>query len=602
MIGSEQHASRQAGLARRRLCIALLLALLVVSHGTPQIDAQGSPWQPLSPVVETGNSNEPPLGFAPTWPADRTLFIMHKGWLARTDDNGASWVRLPARFAKLTRIWPAPGVDRSGIVLTLDEPDGYDLPAVLARSADHGASWTTVLTAPRSIFAADEPRLTFAPTFHDDGIAFLRIGQRLHRTTDFGASWTPVDVDSLGTSRQMDGVAASGQLVLQATLSPGFAQDRTAFAVVATAPYYPYPAARDGRDLGPQAPSTHHVTSLGIIVSRDGGDSWQWSSEGLAVDQAPYRYVANLAVSPTYSQDQTIFALAWGPAERYQEEDQQRLAFATALFRSQNGGQAWEPIWKQPVTLTDADTAGNQASRITLSPTFAADGTVEASFRSGNRIRNDDSLRLSASRKAELAGRCDDWRTTDAGASWTHLGACVRFQRPPTGADPSPIADADGVALAMMSGQIVARGIDGPAIPGVPTCPFEPDAVFLPISTGVSEYNALGCPSEPSQAVRMLDRRVGGRRGLWPVDDSDTWMLTGTGRSVRWERRSKTTDPWPGPPDADLDGIVQQFWGGQLMRLTTGDGTTSFLLLLTPTPREPYTPYVYSYDGQGKRP
>jgi hypothetical protein len=602
MIGSEKRASQKRGLAGRLVSISLLLAALMLTHASTSIGAQEPSWQPISPVVDTGLFGQPLLGAAPTWPVDRLLFIMYKGWLARTDDDGATWVRLPTRFARLTALWPAPDADRSGIVLALDEPDSYDSPSMLMRSADRGATWTTVLTATRSFFAADEPRLTFTPTFQDDGIAFLRMGQRLHRTIDFGASWTQIDVDSLGAPRRADGVAASGQLVLQTTLSPAFAVDRTVFAVVATAPYYPYPAPQNGSDTGPQLPPLHHLTSLGLIVSRDGGDSWQWASDGLTVGGVPYRFVANLEVSPTFAQDQTLFALAWGPAERYQVEDQQRLAFATALFRSQDGAQTWEAIWNQPVTPTDADTVGNQGSRIILSPTFAVDGTVVASFRSGRRIQEDYTLRLSASRKAALASRCDGWRTTNAGASWIHLDACPASQRPPSGAGPSLVAGSDGIALGTMAGQIVARGIDGPATPGMPACPFDVDAAFAPMSTSGSDYGDLGCPTEPAQSVRVLDRSVGSRRGLWPVDDSEAWVLIQAGNFARWDRRSKATDPWTGPPDAELDAVVQRFWGGQLLRLTTDDGTTSFLLLRDPTPREPDTPYLVRYDAQGQRP
>src|SRR5690349_12735280 len=119
MIGSKQQIIRIRGYARRlapsrRLAGAiLLLSLLVLGQGASPIGAQELPWQPLSPIVDQTNSAAGPLvGAAPTWPNDHVLFTIYKGWLARTDDNGATWVRLPTRFAKILGFWPTPGVDQ----------------------------------------------------------------------------------------------------------------------------------------------------------------------------------------------------------------------------------------------------------------------------------------------------------------------------------------------------------------------------------------------------------------------------------------------------------------------------------------------------------
>jgi hypothetical protein len=66
-------------------------------------------------------------GVAPTWPTDRALFAVADGWLVRSDDHGATWRYLPEKFEKVRYIWPAPGIDRSGIVLALRS--GANFPA-----------------------------------------------------------------------------------------------------------------------------------------------------------------------------------------------------------------------------------------------------------------------------------------------------------------------------------------------------------------------------------------------------------------------------------------------------------------------------------------
>jgi hypothetical protein len=81
-----------------------------------------------------------------------------------------------------------------------------------------------------------------------------------------------------------------------------------------------------------------HARSIGLMMSVDGGESWQTAGAGPALDGAPYRHIRNLAISPTLAQDGTLFALAWGPREFEDEGGYRRRLVRAALFRSTDRG------------------------------------------------------------------------------------------------------------------------------------------------------------------------------------------------------------------------------------------------------------------------
>jgi photosystem II stability/assembly factor-like uncharacterized protein len=82
-----------------------------------------------------------------------------------------------------------------------------------------------------------------------------------------------------------------------------------------------------------------------------GWDIWSYTSEGMNGGS-----IALLAISPTFENDQTVFAAA-GPEEFY----------PLGIFKSTDGGSSWTWVFKDiPVPIVD----------IALSPNYAVDQTV----------------------------------------------------------------------------------------------------------------------------------------------------------------------------------------------------------------------------------
>jgi len=146
-------------------------------------------------------------------------------------------------------------------------------------------------------------------------VAFLAASGRLHRSDDFARTWTAVDLAPIGASMADDGVVAGEQMAQQVQVSPNFARDRTAYLTLGMATYDPFPLTASFISLrysdSPVVPTIHYQTNVGVAVTRDGGLTWHPAASGLEVDGVPHRFVRNLAISPTFGADRTLFAWAW---------------------------------------------------------------------------------------------------------------------------------------------------------------------------------------------------------------------------------------------------------------------------------------------------
>lgn len=185
--------------------------------------------------------------------------------------------------------------------------------------------------------------------------------------------------------------------------SPNFARDRTLF-LAANSSGFPGPVDDSASRQTPAA----NEQSLGVMISTDGGSSWTASSPGPSVDDVPYRHVQLIVPSPTFAEDGTVFAFAWGP--RWTDSGGFRRYVRTALFRSRDRGASWDKI--------SVDRTGN-FPMLAVSPTFAVDGVAILAARSLGVSPNSYS--------------CGVYRTANGGDSWgvvSYPGSYEGCERP----------------------------------------------------------------------------------------------------------------------------------------------------------------------------
>jgi photosystem II stability/assembly factor-like uncharacterized protein len=384
------------GRRRRRLPV-VVLALFLLGFGLSTFHtAHGQPF--VGPIVVDGwtllgpPGGTPPtaIAVAPDWPVDRFLVGVGGHQVTLTRDGGSTWERVLQPGLPGMRDVVVGSDGRGGHVLfatasqTTESPDG-----VLWRSADDGENWARLFDVPGWFGWRTGRQLRLSPTFGSDGTALVATDGRLLRSSDYGATWQEVD--------------PVGQRIQQIEFSPAFATDRTIFAAAVVGPLaFPPP--------GAPVPAAHNEQSAGIVVSRDGGATWQVTSVGLEIDGVPFRHVQSLTVSPTYAQDGTVLALSWGPIPR-DNIGYFHSRWPATLFRSTDGGRSWTAV-RHDVDLTRfAEAAVRRAEVTTVSQVFAR-------FAMSPRFAEDRTMILAQNWSDGRRAGCKLLRTTDGGDSW----------------------------------------------------------------------------------------------------------------------------------------------------------------------------------------
>jgi hypothetical protein len=188
---------------------------------------------------------------------------------------------------------------------------------------------------------------------------------------------------------------AEGQFVQSVRLSPDFALDHTVVTAVAGGKRF------SASVVYSEFPLSDADSSSGVMVSTNGGDTWQQRTDGLAIDDQPYLAVQEVAIPPTFAHDNTLFAIAYGEPQASLQFGTAVTALERALFRSSDRGLSWQAL--------DSDGPFNFATRTELapSPSFATDSVALW-------IKN-------YSAGSPASGSCKIFRSADAGTTWTEV-------------------------------------------------------------------------------------------------------------------------------------------------------------------------------------
>ncbi|MBV9893512.1 MAG: hypothetical protein JO020_05020 [Chloroflexi bacterium] len=599
----------------RRWLVAAVAALSIWNPAAgvaAQSDSTLPPgWSSLGPLGSDASISS--VAVSPNWPADQTIVAARGGQgLIRTRDGGQHWdfVGTPATLAMLT-LAPASG----GPPLIFGVSSNHRI----YRSSDLGGSWQAVLDV------GGASAFVFSPAFAQDKTAFINAADYLWRSGDGGQTWTNLGasgVPRLSPNFAQDGIAfrnsggilqrsADGgqtwmdagvdanQYVVGVAVSPTFGTDGVVLAAVTT----------DDND-------TAATSSDGVMRSTDAGQTWTQSATGLAVDDTPYLDVQQLVVSPTFTQDQTVFAWARGPKGDYGAS---LPTYGWGLFRSSDAGASWQAVWTgsgYPDRSLRVDVA--------LSPSFATDGTMLRTEIGGLVVGRASGCSLQLSQDGG-ASWTDINVPSDFGTYWScggpalaHAGqslvgsigiggqggsgtglwsigtAGVNQVAPARQVTTRPVSASDGtVIVGSASLGILATGTTMPAA-GPLSCPVQPTLGFGRVYTSSPEVRqSLGCAVDAEQSVRITESRYAQTSSLaswaYSVDSMpDAWFALFCDQSPCSEGQyvihSVQSDA---PPTGELrtySGIVQPFERGWMLYTTEPDNQHQILALGGPAP------------------
>jgi hypothetical protein len=419
----------------RPLVLAITLLLTQVTPTPGQTYAQSQPvtgWVSLGPSQSIEAYG---VGVSSEWPDDPFIIARTRPTFdratnkdvppdppaVRSFDGGQTWE--PLTQSPSTGRLSVIQTKQGRVILSLPETytfstDPQNRPRQVSRTVDDGLTWNPILT----VATRDAPELFLSPAIADDGRLYLRDGATLYESVDFGATWTPR-------------IPVEGQGVQAIVFSPTFSQDRTLFASVTTSGF---------RLQGDDSGTRPSIDSAGVLVSRDAGLNWTSVSDGLQIDGVPYRHVQALAISPSFAQDRTLLAYAWGPLELFEVGAPNWKH--TTLFRSQDAGATWQVIW-QPEYRPQPRPGGYISYRwltIVPFPTFGDDGRIAAAVQSGGGSPSSGGCKIMLS-----SDRGSTWRTFDDPILSLHLRSCLK------------VAPRRGTFTSLVSGGIVSGSSSG---------------------------------------------------------------------------------------------------------------------------------------------
>lgn len=237
----------------------------------------------------------------------------------------------------------------------------------------------------------------------------------------------------------------TGEWVSEIRVSPGFAQDRTVFAL---------------------------LIHGGILRSTDGGETWV-RLRGISPDPRWGAMGSAMAISPDYGRDHTLFFGGW-----------LNEAQGLGVWKSTDGGETWAPCWQGLRHL--------KVNELRISPRYAGDQTILAFCRHSSFTGREES--------ASLFGSWDggaSWREIPIGRSTSKLVPAAEFVtqigEKQMVAQPSPRFASDRQAFAL-SGNRLYRSVDGGqtwAVAEGPQAMLSEGADLMALAVGADEGERL---------------------------------------------------------------------------------------------------------------
>lgn len=300
--------------------------------------------------------------------------------------------------------------------------------------------------------------LVISPTFYSDNTIFAGTqSQGVFRSTDGGNSWHAM-------------ARPDGWPVGTLAISPTFSTDKTLFAGTSDNIY----RSNDSGNSWQAMDSHPRIKPVAIVVSStidrenvlfagtsgaaafrsiDGGNTWEWIT---TTPQGLGPYIWDLAFSPTFDTDNSIFAAGSG-----------------GVFYSSDTGKSWHPIGPPIKNVT--------VYTLALSPAFDTDNTIYAGTRAMGVLRSKDlgdtwqemsngltspfvyDLALSPTFDTDntifASTKGGVFRSTDGGDVWHQIGPPIKYFEVFTIAL-SPVFNTDNT-LFIGTGRGVLRSTDG---------------------------------------------------------------------------------------------------------------------------------------------
>lgn len=316
-------------------------------------------------TMDTTTSASAGIVYSPDFASDQTAFTAGNG-VFKTGNAGLTWTEVLTDPMRSLAISPNFGVD--GALFAGGWGDFY-------RSTNSGGSWITRTVAAEASFIH---ALAVSPQFGSDQTLFAGTNTGLFWSEDGGDSWNLVD-------------GYGGTAVTALAISPGWPTDPTLLVGTLEGVYrllssdpangvvkqptqgfetlVAMPLALTADENLLLTGTTHH----GLYGSQDGGQNW----EPMGLQSGNYQAFSDVAVSPAYAADQTIFAAR-----------SSMINIGGSIYRTTDGGDTWQYLFS-------TDYVGGLA----ISPHFASDHTVFAAT-------NERAMQIS----------------TDGGDTWNKLG------------------------------------------------------------------------------------------------------------------------------------------------------------------------------------
>ncbi len=278
---------------------------------------------------------------SPNFEEDSTLFAIVENKLYKSTDGGESWGLVsgglpPDQWVTSLALSPNYADDQTIFVGVSLGPSGGGV----YRSTDGGRSWRLTGQGLSDLLVQG---VAVSPHYADDATVFAHsYWQGLFRSTDGGVHWIALGERYAGEpdNRRL------GTL----TLSPTYANDSTLWVGMSGPDHSALLASTDGGDSWQELMSgkaealalsptfaedgTAFVAfdGIGLLRTTDGGRTWEAANAGLLYENADF---IALAPSPSFAQNQTLYALLAGWAERSE---------SSRLYRSIDGGNSWQRL------------------------------------------------------------------------------------------------------------------------------------------------------------------------------------------------------------------------------------------------------------------